>query len=488
MSEQSTQQEQPGIVESVQTLKRSIDNPLIRWVLKKVSGKCSKDGRNRLRVALELFTGQRSNACFTCSHIISPVVSRIIVKSASAFGVSRERIKERFSNPYWMTGLVSVVEGISKFGVRTPFVPGGPFLVVWDYTYKCNLRCVHCYADAGKSGVRELTSEEALRVVDELADCNVATIAFSGGEPLIRKDLFRVLEVARDYGIFTAIATNGTLLTRETVRKLKELGVGYVQISLDGATAETHDKIRGIPGVFNKTIQGIKNCVAEDFFVEVAATGTKVNYKEFPSIIKLCKELGVKWFMHFNFIPTGRGRYIVENDLTPQEREELLTMLWSEMRGENGENGYPVLSTAPQYARVAIQRESQDEHVIPTHFYNMTLPGKLKSLSTFVGGCGAGRSYCALRADGTIEPCVFFPHKVGNIRTESFKEIWDNSPVFWELRDREKLKGGCGKCEYKYVCGGCRARAYNYFGDLNAPDPGCIYNLKEWNKLVSSVK
>jgi len=420
---------------------------------------------------------------------VYPIVRWAVERGSKAFGVSREKLLEKFSNVYWRRGLVNVLNGIAKFGVKKPFTPGAPFLVVWNFTQLCNLKCKHCYASAGKPHPNELTTQEAFKALDKLVDAGVNIIAFSGGEPLMRKDIFDVLKRASDYGVFTAIATNATLITKDVAKRLKDVNLGYVQISLDGAKPETHNGFRGAPKAFERTIQGIKNCVEQDIFVEVATTATKINYEEIPAIIDLCEKLNVDWWMMYNFVPTGRGRFILENDLSPEERERLLKILWEKLRSKPK---LQVLSTAPQYARVALQMEEKvkdevGELIVPTHFYNPHLHGQLLSLSDFIGGCGAGRFYCALEPNGDITPCVFFPLKVGNIKIDDFKEIWENNKTFLDLRDRDKLKPHCGVCEYKYVCGGCRARAYGYFGDYLAPDPGCINNRQEWNKLLKET-
>ncbi|MGP3667052.1 MAG: radical SAM protein [Candidatus Bathyarchaeota archaeon] len=478
-------------VQSIEVLKSTINRKSIRYLLKKFSSKCKKDGKSRVEVALELFANKRSKACWTCSKIVYPLVRWTIKKGGEAFGLNELKIKEKFENVYWRKGLINVLQGISRFGVKRPFVPGAPFLVVWNFTQLCNLHCKHCYASAGLPSIGELNTNEALKVVDKLADAGVTILAFSGGEPLIRKDFFQVLERANSYGIFTAVATNGTLLSKDTVKRLKHEGIGYVQISLDGAKPETHENFRGVPGVFEKAINGIKNCVEEGIFVEVATTATKLNYLEILEIVNLCGKLDVDWWMMYNFVPTGRGRFIIENDLSPEEREKLLESLWFKLRSNIKPD---VLSTAPQYARVALQTEeklekkAKEELIIPTHFYNPHLYGQLVDLSEFIGGCGAGRFYCAIEHDGSITPCVFFPLKVGEILKDNFEEIWEKNKVFQELRNREVLKPNCGVCKFKYVCGGCRARAYGYFGDYLAPDPGCIRNKELWEKLVCQVQ
>ena len=178
--------------------------------------------------------------------------------------------------------------------------------------------------------------------------------------------------------------------------------------------------------------------------------------------------------MLYNFVPTGRGAFISKNDLSPFEREELLKTLWDKLNNGGSVN---VLSTAPQFARVALMAElGENKKIIPTHFYNPSLSGKLVNLAEFIGGCGCGRFYCAIRPNGAIEPCVFFRYSVGNIKFDNLEKVWADNRVLKELRNKDILEGNCGKCDYRYYCGGCRARAYGYTGNYLAPDPGCIFN------------
>lgn len=458
---------------TIQILKSTIGNPITRKILSGF-GFCDTCGKNRIEVALELYTDARKDACLKCK-LAEKTLGSILKTGGTAFGVDSNALKEKFSHPSWRKGLANVLTGIARFNVQRPFISGAPFLVVWDITYACNLKCKHCYASAGKSLDDELTTEEAKQVIDKLDRVCVPIIAFSGGEPLVRKDIFELTNYAGNKGIYVAVATNATLITKEKAKMMKESGIRFVQISLDGANSETHDSFRGINGVYDKTIQGIKNCVDEGFFVNIAATATKYNYKEIPKIIDLCENLDVNWFMLYNFIPTGRGEFIVENDLTPFEREELLNELWIKLKNGGTVN---VLSTAPQFARVALESEiGKNEKIVPTHFANPSLSQKLVNLAEFIGGCGCGRFYCAIRPNGNIEPCVFFPLTIGNIKDDDFEKLWINNPILKELRNKDILQGYCSKCEYRYYCGGCRARAYGYTGNYLAPDPGCIKNF-----------
>jgi len=498
--------ESADTISTLQTFKTVADNPLTRNVLKALSQYCHKDEGNRLEVALELYVGVRESACFRCRFsrkILSPILS----VASKAFGLTETQIKEKFKDPYWRRGLLSVIKGIAWFGVRYPYVPGAPFQVVWNITRACNLKCIHCYENAGLPGQDELTTEEALKGIDILADAGVLILAFSGGEPTIRPDILKLIQRSNDRGMYTAVATNAIVFaSRKKVKEFKKAGLQFAQISLDGLNPETHDKFRGVPGAFKKTVQGIKNCVAEDLFVEIATTATHFNYKEIPAIIEFAEKLGVNWFMVYNFVPTGRGVDIIESDLTPSEREEILKICWNKMKTA----GIDVLSTAPQFARIAQETEAQptligeagviassvcsgtEAYVVPTHFYNPKLPGQLKRLADFIGGCGAGRFYISLEPNGDIFPCVFFPHedavKVGNLFKDDFEEVWRNSKLLWQIRDKDKLAENCRSCEFRYTCGGCRARAYNYFKDILAPDPGCILNREFWNQIQTKLK
>jgi len=307
--------------------------------------------------------------------------------------------------------------------------------------------------------------------------------------------------------MFTAVATNAIVFaSRRKVKEFKKFGLRFAQISLDGLNPETHDKFRGVPGAFKKAVRGIKNCVAEDLFVEIATTATRFNYKEIPALIEFAEKLGVNWFMLYNFVPTGRGVDIIESDLTPDEREDILKVCWNKMKTA----GMEVLSTAPQFARIAQEIEAQpvptgetgvvatgacsgtEAYVVPTHFYNPKLSGQLKRLADFIGGCGAGRFYISLEPNGDMFPCVFFPHedavKVGNLFKDDFEEVWRNSKLLWQIRDKDKLAENCRSCDFRYTCGGCRARAYNYFKDILAPDPGCVLNREFWSQIQAELK
>lgn len=464
---------------AVQLLGAVAGSKPVQAALRKMGEYCHDDGRSRLEVALELYTGVREDACLKCK-MTEKAVSAFLSLGGKTFGASKDDMVGKFRDKYWRRGLANVIKGISLFGIRKPFVPGAPFQVVWNVTNSCNLRCKHCYANAGSGANHDLPTADAKRIIDRIAEWGVVVLAFSGGEPLVRRDILELARHASSSGLYTAIATNGVLLSKEKCRELRSAGVEYLQISLDGARASTHDAFRGVDGMFTRTVEGIRNAVEAGFFVNIATTVTRYNLEEVPEMIDLCEDLGVDWFMMYNFVPTGRGRFIEENDLSPQEREDLLRSLWGRMKTSK----ISLLSTAPQFARVALEIEGASCSVVPTHFSNTELPGRLSSLAEFIGGCGAGRFYIALEPNGDITPCVFLPKKVGNILCDSLERLWVGLEDFRILRDRNVLKGSCGSCNYRFVCGGCRARAYGYFGGLSFPDPGCVRNESEYYALI----
>ncbi|GAI00155.1 unnamed protein product [marine sediment metagenome] len=462
-------------------LKLALGNPVSRAVLTRSTEPCPKCGDRRLRIVLAKYAGVGTKACPTC-HIYSFVIGGIIDIGRVLLRASKREMRDFFKSQTARRGLANVVRGIAEHGVTQPQQLGAPFLVVWDLTHACNLKCKHCYQRADRTLPDELTTGEAKRLIEELADADVVVLAFSGGEPLMRPDFYELAAYARSLGIYVALATNGTLITKEAARRLKELDI-YVEISLDGASAKTHDEFRGVRGMFGRTIDGIKNCVGAGIYTCIATTATKLNLNEMQEMYELASSLGCKRQMIFNFVPTGRGADMADLDLSPEERERLLEQNYANLVSGRG---CDVLGTAPQLARIALRHAEGVEGapLVSAHFAAAADLGEhTRLLAEFIGGCGAGRCYCAIEPNGDVQPCVFMPIRVGNVREKSFLEIWRESPVLNDLRDRSRLKGHCGECEYRCACGGCRARAYGYFGDYRMPDPGCVNNLEHWKQL-----
>jgi radical SAM protein with 4Fe4S-binding SPASM domain len=454
-----------------------LKTPPVKWMLKTTLTTCHKCNRTPLTTALDNYSGNKHAFCNSCG-VYARVIEFWIGFIQKALNVDMSRVSKLFADSYVRRAVNSIVSGFSEYGFKRPIQVHAPFLVVWNFTYKCNLKCKHCYSNSGKGSNMELSTEEAMKVVDQLADFGVTSLAFSGGEPLMRKDFFDVARHAVESGLYVSLATNGTLLTEEYVKKLKEVGVHYVEVSVDGANAKTHDYFRGTDGAFEQTLQGLKNCMDKQICTCIAITGTKNNLKEIPAVLEMAENMGIDRFTLFNFVPTGRGKDIVEVDPSPKEREEILSFLNQKL---SEDHKIAILSTTPQLARVALQcSATQEDLVLPlAHMEATKVSKRARALADFIGGCGAGRFYCAISPEGKVQPCVFMPLVVGDLKTEKIEDIWTNSTVLSELRNREKLKGRCSKCEYKYVCGGCRARAYSYHDDYLMSDPGCIKKLTE---------
>jgi radical SAM protein with 4Fe4S-binding SPASM domain len=437
--------------------------------------KCPACGRTVLEAALDEYVGKTDAQCTKCSRFYSRVIVFWIDFLRRSLNVKREKVDKLLTDPYARRAVLNIARSFGYFGIKKPLSIYAPFLVVWDFTHKCNLSCKHCYSDSGGIREEELTTTQALAVVDQLADAGVTALAFSGGEPLTRKDLFEVARYAADRGLYVSLATNGTLLTKENVQKLKQAKVNYVDISIDGATAKTHDEFRGVQGAFDKAMIGLKNCVESDLCVCIATTATKNNLEEMPAIIDLAEQIGAERFTNFNFIPTGRGKEHFDQDLSPEERETLLHYLLARMSKGCKTT---ILTTTPQLARVGIQCQGSggtgEVTMSMAHLQTVKVTKKAVPLADFIGGCGAGRLYCSLSPQGDVHPCVFFPVTVGNLKTDKFTNIWLNSKIFNALRDRANIKGACAACNYKFTCGGCRARANAYHNDFLASDPGCV--------------
>jgi len=351
---------------------------------------------SKLESAIKKYVGEAEKLSFQ-EKLAYLIVKLALDKGAESFGVSKEQIIESLKNPMVRRGIANVLEGIGYYGVQRPQTTAAPFLIVWNFTKQCNLRCKHCYENAGpKPALDELTTEEAKHAIDEFANAGVVALSFSGGEPLVRKDFFEVAKYAAEKGFYVSVASNGTLITEKIAQKMKEAGVQYIEISLDGFE-KTHDEFRGILGAWKRAVEGIKNCVEAGLDTCVATTATRYNLKEIPKLVEFIeKGLHAKRFIAFNFIPVSRGKEIVDQDLTPKEREELLDFLYSKLIDNNSK--LDTFSTAPQYAVTSYKFAFGP--IVATHFTNKAatemLKGRTKSLTEFIGGCGAGRLYCGM--------------------------------------------------------------------------------------------
>ncbi len=459
----------PHFIESV------LDLSVVQFFLRRLTRK-GEDGRCSLEKIFQAYRSPSNSLTNQARYFPAFLFIELLRKMASA---RRDFLSEEvFGYPPRARALVNTARSIGAYGLTRPQVFYAPLMVVWNFTQACNLKCRHCYQNAGKALPDELTLREQLEVVEQLADLDVAMLAFSGGEPLLSPNLLQVAMKAHEEGMYVTIATNGTLMTRETAKKIVDHGVKYVEISLDSVSPEKHNAFRGVES-WARAVEGIRNAVAEEGLkMGIATTITRMNIGELEDLIALAKDLGVKCFNAFNFIPAGRGRKIADEDIGPEEREEMLRIIWGHLQEEK----IGIMSTAPQLGRVCLTY-SLPQGVFATGHAGQGTGEGARTIAKYVGGCGAGRCYCGIQPNGVVTPCVYIPFPMGDLRRGKLIDIWQGSETCQILRNRGYLAYHCGFCGYRDYCGGCRARAYGYFGNLTEADPGCINNREKWEEL-----
>ena len=339
-----------------------------------------------------------------------------------------------------------------------------PRLVAWELTGACNLACVHCRGSAvTEPHPDEITFDEAKHFIDELVDIGKPILILSGGEPLMRKDVFDIASYGTEQGLRVVLATNGVLVTPEIAQKMKEVGIQRVSVSIDGATAQSHDDFRGVPGAFEGALRGIDNLKNAGIPFQINTTITKRNLDEIPKILAFAEELGAAALHIFLLVPTGRGADILDQEIPAIEYERVLNWFYD----QRGKTKLDLKATcAPHYFRIMRQRAAKE---------GIEITPKTHGLEAMTKGCLGGIGFCFVSHLGDVAPCGYLPAMAGNIRKQSFREIWEGSKVFNDLRDTSLYEGKCGACEYKEPCGGCRARAYAATGNYMAEEPYCVY-------------
>lgn len=351
-----------------------------------------------------------------------------------------------------------------------------PKWIAWEITRRCNLHCIHCRSSSEQEvkDHPDFSTEEAFRIMDDIASYVKPVVVLSGGEPLLRKDVFDIAHYGKDKGFRMCLATNGTLVTEDMCDKIKTAGIKMVSLSLDGAEESIHDNFRSQKGAFEGTIRAARFFKKHGIEFLINSSFTKRNQEEIPKVYKLAKELGATaWYM-FMIVPTGRGEEIMSELISKEDYEEILDWHYQMEKDEKDMLVRP--TCAPHYYRIVLQKSRQEK----TKFERRTL----KFSTGGAKGCIAGQVICLIDVDGNVLPCSYFPKPAGNIKEQSFKDIWENSDLFKDLRNFKTYKGKCGSCEYISVCGGCRARAYAVYGDYLEEEPFCGYIPRKLKKEV----
>ena len=345
-------------------------------------------------------------------------------------------------------------------------------LVFWELTARCNLKCQHCRAEAMEGfAVGELTTEEILRVAEDIRKDADPIIILTGGEPLARPDFFTIAEQCTRLFTRVAMATNGTLVDDALAQRIVDTGIQRVSISLDGALAETHDAFRGLPGSFHAALRGFDALKRAGMSMQANVTVTRHNLHEVDALLQLMLERGADAFHVFMLVPVGCGAEIDEGvRLSPAETEERLEWLFEKSLELQGTMQIKA-TCAPMYFR--IMREVAQRKGI-------ALPGGGHGMQASTRGCLAGSGVCFISRIGEVQPCGYLPLVVGNVRDTSLGDIWRDSETFAALRTPNLLTGKCGACGYRVVCQGCRARAYAETGDMQAAEPDCPYVPPQW--------
>jgi radical SAM protein with 4Fe4S-binding SPASM domain len=338
--------------------------------------------------------------------------------------------------------------------------PARPLHMVWLATNKCNARCLHCSSASARRTSDELTTEEACRMIDQLVDAGVVDLGISGGEPLLRKDIFALISYARERGLKVGIATNGARMTLRTAKALAAIGIDRIQFSLDGL-AEQHDKLRQWKGLYDRVVAGIMMARNVGLRVHVCCTISQLNADRLTEFVDSVTRLDVQRINFSRYIPVGRG-----TDALDLADEQWRFVIEQCMRLKN------------EY-RASLE--------IVTHLAQQILVDEeVQDMAAFTG-CQAGQAQGCITANGTVQPCVLLPLALGNLRSASFTDIWDRAPVNHQLRQREHLEGRCGQCKLRSRCGGCRALAYARTGNFLSSDPRCWLSTPVDSHPLTSV-
>ncbi|MBW2122061.1 MAG: heme b synthase, partial [Deltaproteobacteria bacterium] len=311
-------------------------------------------------------------------------------------------------------------------------------MIAWEITRRCNLACIHCRASAERGFYpNELTTRECLDLIDDVASFSKPVIILTGGEPLLREDIFEVARYGSSRGLRMVMAVNGTLVDETAARNMQDSGIQRISVSIDGATAESHDRFRQVPGAFEGALRGIRFAKKVGLEFQINTTVTKHNRDELPALLDLAIDLGAAAHHVFLLVPTGRGKELAEQQVTAQEYEEILTWFYDQ---KERSPLHLKATCAPQFYRI-LRQKARDEGKSVT-YENFGLDATTR-------GCLGGVSFCFISHVGEVQPCGYLELNCGNIRQNTLEQIWEGSRIFRDLRDFNNYKGRCGRCEYR---------------------------------------
>ena len=358
-----------------------------------------------------------------------------------------------------------------------------PFIAIWEVTQACDLACVHCRASAQPDRhPMELSTDEGKHLIDQIAALKVPVFVLTGGDPIKRPDLFELIGHARAAGVRVSLTPSATpLLTREIVVRLKQAGLARLAVSMDGASAETHDAFRGMNGSFARTLDAVRWANEIGLPVQINTTFSRRNVGEIDEIVALMEKLKITLWSVFFLVPTGRGKL---NDLLNADEFE---SVFAKIYGLSKTASFDIKTTEAQHYRRFLLQQRVAERKLGIE----SSIGREKSADA-IGraprGLNDGKGFVFISHTGEVFPSGFLPLSGGNIRQQELATIYRESPLFRELRDTAKLEGKCGSCEFKEICGGSRSRAYALTGNPHAEEPCCSYVPKGYRQTVPRMK
>lgn len=434
----------------------------------------------------------QSSFCWRCQP--DRISAKIFLKRV--LRLKDKEFQEFTSNTLYTRSVIAWLRGVGRFGVSRPQPTLPPIAIVWNFTYRCNLKCLHCYQDSfSHSEVfnysKELSTAEALQVVDIIAKSGCGSLSFSGGEPLIRDDFFQIARQTTKRGLMCTLSSNGTMIDHTIAEELVASGVSGISISLDSLNSSFHDELRGVKGAHTKALQGIEACAEIGRFKEliIAMTLTNRNSKDISGLIELAFEVGATRLYISRILPVGRGKALQHFNMKPSDRKKILKDLAQEFVNYSRTGERIAVMTrgmtyfAPQCAvlsnyeifpisEIVVGFEKRHKDILGSK----TAKKLFRQFAEYAGGCATGLTYCGLSPEGDILPCAPATDvHLGNILRYGLEEIWVNHPILRTLRNRSHIKGKCGRCAHNLICGGCRVTAYGETGDWLASDPSCPY-------------